>query len=218
MRNDPDFRKVKIQVLHTPVLPPSSSKVLPTKAALPSVELQAVVAGVHRFLGLFPSESCRRISVPWMRVQSRREISRSFCGNSGTRLCPLLSTSSRRYIHCNHASGGAPLPSSLFFPSTPPDCIGSGQQNLANLYISPHTPTLAALICARRHDPQHPASKGEHFIGVDQAKAKGEKELVSSAMKLVTTISSSFICVDDAAANVLRIFRLFPSARGTVPW
>ena len=50
-----------------------------------------------------------------------------------------------------------------------------GQQNLANLYISSYTPTLTALIRARRHNS---ASKGNHFLGISQANAKGENEIV----------------------------------------
>ena len=59
-----------------------------------------------------------------------------------------------------------------------------GQQNLANLYISSYTPTLTALIRARRHNPPHFASKEKHFVGIGQAKAKGEKELVSVGAEL----------------------------------
>ena len=51
-----------------------------------------------------------------------------------------------------------------------------GQQNLANLYISSYTPTLTALIRARRHDA---ASKGKHFLGIGQANAEGENEIPS---------------------------------------
>ncbi|KAG8218955.1 hypothetical protein J3R82DRAFT_4668 [Butyriboletus roseoflavus] len=39
-----------------------------------------------------------------------------------------------------------------------------GQRNLANLYISSYTPTLTALIRARRHALPHSASKGKHFV------------------------------------------------------
>ena len=56
-----------------------------------------------------------------------------------------------------------------------------GQQNLANLYISSYTPTLTALIRARRHDS---VSKGTHFLGIGQANAEGENEIVSVGCEL----------------------------------
>ncbi|KAG8217993.1 hypothetical protein J3R82DRAFT_6176 [Butyriboletus roseoflavus] len=59
-----------------------------------------------------------------------------------------------------------------------------GQQNLANLYISSYTPTLTALIHARRHVLMHSASNGKLFIGIGQAKAMGESELVLVGAKL----------------------------------
>ena len=57
-----------------------------------------------------------------------------------------------------------------------------GQRNLANLYISSYTPTLTALIRARLHDPPH--SERKQFVGIGQATAKGENELVSVATEL----------------------------------
>ena len=57
----------------------------------------------------------------------------------------------------------------------------AGRQNLANLYISSYTPTLTALIRARRHDSE---SKGNHFLGIGQANAKGENEIVSVGREL----------------------------------
>ena len=56
-----------------------------------------------------------------------------------------------------------------------------GQQNLANLYISSYTPTLTALIRARQHNS---ASTGNHFLGIGQANAKGENEIVSVGREL----------------------------------
>ena len=55
-----------------------------------------------------------------------------------------------------------------------------GQQNLANLYTSSYTPTLTALIHARRHD----LSKGKHFLGIGQANAEGENEIISVGPEL----------------------------------
>ncbi|KAG8218941.1 hypothetical protein J3R82DRAFT_4649 [Butyriboletus roseoflavus] len=61
-----------------------------------------------------------------------------------------------------------------------------GQQSLADLYISSYTPTLTALIRARRHDLPHSASKGKHIVGIGQATAKGENELVCVGAELAT--------------------------------
>ena len=60
----------------------------------------------------------------------------------------------------------------------------TGQRNLANLYISSYTPTLSALIRARRHDLSDSASKAKHFVGIGQANAKGVNELVSVGAEL----------------------------------
>ncbi|KAG8218011.1 hypothetical protein J3R82DRAFT_6203 [Butyriboletus roseoflavus] len=61
-----------------------------------------------------------------------------------------------------------------------------GQQNLANLYISSYTPTLTALIHARRHTLTHSASNRKFFVGIGQAKAMGENELVSVGAELAS--------------------------------
>ena len=59
-----------------------------------------------------------------------------------------------------------------------------GHRNLANLYISSYTPTLTALIRARRHDFPHSASEGKQFVGIGQATAKGGNELFSVSAEL----------------------------------
>jgi len=59
-----------------------------------------------------------------------------------------------------------------------------GQQNLPDIYISSYTPTLTALIRARRHDPSSPATQRKSFIAIGQAKAAGESELVSVGAEL----------------------------------
>ena len=59
-----------------------------------------------------------------------------------------------------------------------------GERNLANLYISSYTPTLTALIRARQHDLPRSASKGKHFVGIGQANAEGENEIVSVGAEL----------------------------------
>ena len=59
-----------------------------------------------------------------------------------------------------------------------------GQQNLPQLYISSYTPTLTALIHARRHDPSNSTTEDKHFIAVGQAQAAGENELLSVGAEL----------------------------------
>ena len=56
-----------------------------------------------------------------------------------------------------------------------------GQQNLPHLYISSYTPTLTALIRARRPNS---ATEQKHFIVIGQATAAGESELVSVGAEL----------------------------------
>ena len=51
-----------------------------------------------------------------------------------------------------------------------------GQQNLSDLYISSYTPSLTALIRARRHDPSNSATEQKCFIAIGQANATGESE------------------------------------------
>ena len=59
-----------------------------------------------------------------------------------------------------------------------------GQRNLPHLYISSYTPTLTALIRARRHDPSNSAPEQKRFIAIGQAKATGESELFSVGAEL----------------------------------
>ena len=54
-----------------------------------------------------------------------------------------------------------------------------GQQNLPHLYISFYTPTLTALIRARRCDSSNCATEQKHFVAIGQAKVAGESELLS---------------------------------------
>ena len=60
-----------------------------------------------------------------------------------------------------------------------------GQKNLPHLYISSYTPTLTALIRARRPDPPNSAAEQKCFIAIGQAKAAGESELLSVGAELV---------------------------------
>ncbi|KAI9455530.1 TPR-like protein [Boletus coccyginus] len=59
-----------------------------------------------------------------------------------------------------------------------------GQRNLADVYISSYTPTLTALIRARRHDPSSSSAQRKRFIAIGQAKAVGESELDSVGAEL----------------------------------
>ena len=86
-----------------------------------------------------------------------------------------------------------------------------GQRNLANLYISSYTPTLTALIRARCHDLPHPASKGKRFVGIGEATAKGENELVSVGAELeavehrVDGLAASFTHIEGPESCIARV-------------
>ena len=70
-----------------------------------------------------------------------------------------------------------------------------GQKNLPHLYISSYTPTLTALIRARRHGPSDSATARKRFIAIGQAKAAGESELLS----VDTELDNIRQCVDGLA-------------------
>ena len=81
------------------------------------------------------------------------------------------------------------------------------QRNLTNMYISSYTPTLTALIRARRHDS---VSKGTHFVGIGQATAKGENELFSVGAELVTIehrveALATFTCIQGPESCIARV-------------
>jgi CHAT domain-containing protein len=61
-----------------------------------------------------------------------------------------------------------------------------GQRNLPHLYISSYTPTLTALIRARRHDSSKSDTEQKRFLAIGQAKAAGERELLSVGAELDT--------------------------------
>jgi CHAT domain-containing protein/tetratricopeptide (TPR) repeat protein len=71
----------------------------------------------------------------------------------------------------------------------------TGQRNLPQLYISSYTPTLTALIRARRRDPSNSTFERKHLIAIGQATAAGENELVSVGAELDTLRQ----CVGDLA-------------------
>ncbi|KAG6376587.1 hypothetical protein JVT61DRAFT_1568 [Boletus reticuloceps] len=56
--------------------------------------------------------------------------------------------------------------------------------NLGRLYISSYTPTLSALIRARRPAPSNPTTQGKRFVAIGQAKAAGKTELLSVGAEL----------------------------------
>ena len=76
-----------------------------------------------------------------------------------------------------------------------------GQQNLPHLYISSYTPTLTALIRARRRDPSNSATELKGFLAIGQAKAAGETELLSVGAELENIRRcvdgpATFTCID----------------------
>ena len=85
-----------------------------------------------------------------------------------------------------------------------------GQRNLPNLYISSYTSTLTALIRARQHDHPPSASKGKHFVGIGQANAEGENEIVSVGAELANIEQrvhglTAFTCVEGAESCIARV-------------
>ena len=59
-----------------------------------------------------------------------------------------------------------------------------GQQNLTDVYISSYTPTLSALIRARQSYSSNVANEQKSFLGIGQAKASGESELLTVSTEL----------------------------------
>ncbi|KAH0827381.1 hypothetical protein J3R83DRAFT_4034 [Lanmaoa asiatica] len=85
-----------------------------------------------------------------------------------------------------------------------------GQQNLSDLYISSYTPTLTALIRARRHNPSNSATRSKHFIAIGQANAIGESELVSVRAELANIGNfvhglATFTCIEGQESRISRV-------------
>ena len=59
-----------------------------------------------------------------------------------------------------------------------------GQQNLSALYISSYTPTLSALVRARQHYPSNSTTEQKRILGIGQANATGQSELLSVGTEL----------------------------------
>ena len=85
-----------------------------------------------------------------------------------------------------------------------------GQPNLSDLYISSYTPTLTALIHARRHDPSSAPTGQKHFIAIGQANAVGESELFSVGAELdnvgrLVDDLATFTCIDGEESCTSRV-------------
>ena len=80
-----------------------------------------------------------------------------------------------------------------------------GQPNLADLYISSYTPTLTALIRARRYDPSNHAGEKKRFVAI------GENEPASIGTELATTIRrhvdgpATFTCIEGPESSISRV-------------
>ena len=85
-----------------------------------------------------------------------------------------------------------------------------GQKNLPHLYISSYTPTLTALIRARRRDPSNSPTEQRRFIAIGQAKATGESELLSVGAELDNIGQrveglAAFTCIDGKESCISRV-------------
>ena len=85
-----------------------------------------------------------------------------------------------------------------------------GQQNLPNLYISSYTPTLTALIRARRPDPSKSPAERKGVVAIGQAKATGEQELLSVSSELDNIsqhvkVPATFTRIDGEDACISRV-------------
>ncbi|KAF8436306.1 CHAT domain-containing protein [Boletus edulis BED1] len=86
-----------------------------------------------------------------------------------------------------------------------------GQQSLSDLYISSYTPTLAALIRARRCDLSTTAYQQRSFVAVGQANAAGETKLLSVGVELeiigqLVGNLATFTCIDGEESCSSRVF------------
>ena len=85
-----------------------------------------------------------------------------------------------------------------------------GQQNLPDLYVSSYTPTLTALIRARRRDPSSSTTEQKSFIAIGQTKAPGLSELLSVGEELDNVRQSveglaTFTRIDGEASCTSRV-------------
>ena len=82
-----------------------------------------------------------------------------------------------------------------------------GQRNLSSLYISSYTPTLTALVRARRKPSQDASIERQRFLVVGQAQALGQNKLVSVNTEL-SSISqrispiATITCIQDQDATI----------------
>ena len=85
-----------------------------------------------------------------------------------------------------------------------------GKQNLPDLYISSYTPTLTALIRARRCDPSNPETEQKHFLAIGQANSSGESQLLSVGTELDNIYQrvdglATFTCIDGEESCTPRV-------------
>ena len=85
-----------------------------------------------------------------------------------------------------------------------------GQRNLPDLYISSYTPTLAALIRARRCDPSTSVTARKRLIAIGQATAAGESKLLSVGAELANIGQlvdglATFTRVDEEESCISRV-------------
>ena len=85
-----------------------------------------------------------------------------------------------------------------------------GQKNLPHLYISSYTPTLTALVRARRGDPSDSATELKRFLAIGQGKATGETKLLSVGAELDNIRQcvdgpATFTCIDGEESCTPRV-------------
>ena len=96
----------------------------------------------------------------------------------------IVSPVSRQFIHPDHASGGVPPASSLYCHCTLLVRIENVNRTSPISTFPSYTPTLIALIRARRRDPSNPAPRAKRLVAIGQAAASGETELLSVGIEL----------------------------------
>jgi CHAT domain-containing protein len=84
------------------------------------------------------------------------------------------------------------------------------QRNLPHLYISSYTPTLTALIRARRRHASNSAPEQKRFIAIGQANVAGESELLSVGAELDNICQcvdglATFTRIDGEDSCILRV-------------
>ena len=114
-------------------------------------------------------------------------------------ILPIVTTL-QEFYPCRSRIWWCPTAEFFFLPLHAAGSFRKGQPTLSDLYISSYTPTLAALIRARRQQTLDPSMDQHRFLVVGQAQAPGQRELVS-----VNTELSSILQRIGSAATVTRI-------------